>query len=115
MESKQLKEISLGILQDIKAQDIQVLDVRKITDIADYLIIASGTSTRHVAATADRLLRDMQDHHIKVLGKEGLDSGEWALLDFGDVVIHLMLPKVREFYALEKLWGGSEPIQSAES
>ncbi|HEX20051.1 MAG TPA: ribosome silencing factor [Acidiferrobacteraceae bacterium] len=115
MKSEEMKDAVIGALEDSKARNIRVLDVRDITDITDYLIIASGTSNRHVASSAEKVLRRMQELGIKPLGKEGLDGSEWALLDFGDLVVHIMLPKTREFYALEKLWGGSNFVQSIES
>lgn len=91
-------------LEDAKALDIVLLDVRKLTDIADYMIVASGTSTRHVAGVADKLVDHMRALGRKPIGMEGKEIGEWVLIDFGDVVAHIMRPQTRDFYNLEKLW-----------
>lgn len=115
MRSEEMKDVVIEALDDNKARDIRALDVKEITDITDYMIIASGTSNRHVASSAEKVLQRMQELGIRPLGKEGLDGSEWALIDFGDLVVHVMLPKTREFYALEKLWGGGNFEQSVES
>ena len=94
----------VAALEDAKAIDIVVLDVRKLTDIADYMIVASGTSTRHVAGVADKLVDHMRALGRKPIGMEGKEIGEWVLIDFGDVVAHIMRPQTRDFYNLEKLW-----------
>jgi ribosome-associated protein len=91
-------------LEDTKAGDLRVLDVTGLTDVTDRMVIASGTSTRHVRSMADRLQESLREQGTRPLGCEGADEGEWTLLDFGDVVVHLMLPSVREFYDLESLW-----------
>lgn len=98
------QESVVAALEDAKALDIVVLDVRKLTDIADYMVIASGTSTRHVSGAADRVVDSMRALGRKPLGVEGKDTGEWVLVDFGDVVAHIMRPQTRDFYNLEKLW-----------
>ena len=106
-------------LEDAKALDIVLLDVRKLTDITDYMIVASGTSTRHVAGVADKLVDHMRALGRKPIGMEGKEIGEWVLIDFGDVVAHIMRPQTRDFYNLEKLWaqgfadGGNAGIESA--
>lgn len=94
----------VAALEDAKALDIVLLDVRKLTDIADYMIVASGTSTRHVAGVADKLVDHMRALGRKPIGMEGKEIGEWVLIDFGDVVAHIMRPQTRDFYNLEKLW-----------
>ena len=91
-------------IEDMKGQDVNVLDVRGMTDVTDTMIIASGTSNRHVKAVADRVLEALRDAGVKPLGVEGEQQGEWILLDFGDVVVHIMHPETRRFYELEKLW-----------
>jgi ribosome-associated protein len=96
------------ILADAKGLDVRVLDVRQLTDITDYMIIVNGTSTRHVLSVADKLIEGMRQHGVRSLGVEGADIGEWVLVDFGDVVVHVMRPQTRQFYNLEKLWGGAE-------
>ncbi|MHB1566506.1 MAG: ribosome silencing factor [Acidiferrobacter sp.] len=94
----------ISILEDTKAEDVVVLDVRTLTDIADTMIVASGTSTRHVSSVARRLDDKMREHGDRPQGIEGMEVGEWALVDLGDVIVHVMHPKIRAFYALEKLW-----------
>ena len=95
-------------LDDMKAVNIKVLDVRGLTDIADTLIIASGNSDRHVRSIAERVIQMAKAAGVPPLGVEGARDGEWALVDLHDVIVHVMLPRVREFYGLERLWGTSE-------
>jgi ribosome-associated protein len=104
MQPEQLLEIVTLALEDIKAQDVKVLDVREISSVTDLMVIASGTSTRQVSAIAKSVEQKARENGIRALGDEGIDSGEWALVDLGDVVVHVMLPTVRDFYQLEKLW-----------
>lgn len=104
MQPEQLLEIVTLALEDIKAQDIKVLDVREMSSVTDLMVIASGTSTRQVSAIAKNVEQKARENGIRALGDEGIDSGEWALVDLGDVVVHVMLPTVRDFYQLEKLW-----------
>ena len=91
-------------LLDMKAQSITELDVRGVTDIADRLVIASGTSDRHVRSIAERVVEKAKEAGFRPHGVEGLRDGEWVLIDLSDTIVHLMLPRVREFYGLEKLW-----------
>lgn len=91
-------------LADMKAVDVKVLDVRGSSDIADYMVIASGTSDRHLRAVADRVVQMAKASGQRPLGIEGEAQGEWVLVDLPDVMVHLMLPRTREFYALEQLW-----------
>ena len=91
-------------LEDAKAQEIRELDVRELTDITDFMVIATGTSHRHVNAMADRIREDVRTHQLLPIGVEGQDENDWVLLDYGDVVVHLMMPHIREFYDLEGLW-----------
>jgi len=104
MRSKQLAQLVEVALADIKAQDVQVLDVRKLTSIMDVMIIASGTSDRHVRSIADKVIEAAKEKGVRPIGVEGTDGGEWVLVDLGDVVVHVMQRKVRELYQLEKLW-----------
>jgi len=104
MNSKQLSNFIVDALDDGKANDIVKLDVRDMTSVTDYMIVASGTSNRHVKSLADNIAEKAQEEGNKPIGVEGEDGGEWVLLDLDDVLVHVMLPKVREFYNLEKLW-----------
>ena len=92
-------------LADLKAIDVRVLDVRKLTDVTDYMIIASGRSNRHVRAIAENVIEQSKKKKHQPLGVEGLSQSEWALVDLCDVVVHVMVPETRDFYQLEKLWG----------
>lgn len=108
MLSEDLVKLAIAALEDIKAQDITAIDVREKTSITDYMVIASGTSSRHVKSLVDNVLEKVKEKGVRPLGSEGLDSGEWALLDLGDIVVHVMLPTARQFYDLERLWQGTE-------
>lgn len=92
-------------LDDDQAIDITKLDLKGKTSIADYMVIASGTSNRHVSAMTDHLLRRIKSSGIKGMSVEGASQADWVLIDAGDVLVHLFRPEVREFYKLEKLWG----------
>jgi ribosome-associated protein len=108
MLSEDLVKLAVAALEDVKAQDITTIDVREKTSITDYMVIASGTSSRHVKSLVDNVLEKVKEQGVRPLGSEGLDSGEWALLDLGDIVVHVMLPTARQFYDLERLWQGAE-------
>jgi ribosome-associated protein len=99
-----LVELVAAALDDLKAQNVAVLDVRELTDVADTIVIASGTSDRHVKSIAGRVVERARDAGFRSLGVEGEREGEWVLVDLQDVIVHVMLPRVREFYGLEKLW-----------
>jgi len=108
MHSEDLVKVAIAALEEIKAQDITTIDVREKTSITDYMVIASGTSSRHVKSLVDNVLEKTKEQGVRPIGSEGLDSGEWALLDLGDIVVHVMLPTTRQFYDLERLWQGAE-------
>lgn len=91
-------------LEDMKAVDVRVLDVRGMTDISDWMVISSGNSDRHVRSIADRVVEQSKAAGVRPFGVEGANEGEWVLVDLPDVMVHVMLPRVREFYALEELW-----------
>ena len=104
MNSEQLCTLIVDALDDVKAQDIITLDVRRMTPVTDFMIVASGTSNRHVKALVDNVSEKAREAGHKPIGMEGEEGGEWVLLDLQDALVHVMLPKVREFYNLEKLW-----------
>jgi ribosome-associated protein len=107
---RQLKLVE-DALDDMKAVDVRVLDVRGMTDIADWMVVASGNSDRHVRSIADRVVERSKAAGTRPFGVEGSDEGEWVLVDLPDVMVHVMLPRVREFYALEDLW--ERPVAKA--
>ena len=99
-----LKSVILDALADMKALEVKVLDVRGITDIADFMVIASGTSDRHVRSVAQRVVEKTKAAGFRPHGVEGQQDSEWVLIDLHEMIVHVMLPRVREFYGLEKLW-----------
>ncbi len=99
-----LVKTAVAALEDMKAVDIKVLDVRDVTDVADCMIIASGNSDRHVKSIADRVVERAKQAGFRPFGMEGEQGGEWVLVDLNDVIVHVMQARVREFYALESLW-----------
>jgi ribosome-associated protein len=101
---KSLEQIVAGALVDLKADDVHTLDVRHLTTVTDTMVIASGRSDRHVRAIAGAVVEQAKKAGFRPLGVEGERSGEWVLVDLADLVVHVMLPRVREFYNLEKLW-----------
>lgn len=103
-QSGALTEIAIAALEDMKAINVKVLDVRKLTDVADTMIVATGTSDRHVKSIAGRLVERCQQAGHRPYGIEGEREGEWVLVDLQDLIVHVMLPRIREFYGLEKLW-----------
>jgi len=108
MQSEQLKDVVVEALEEIKAKDIVVLDVHKLTSITDIMVVASGTSSRQVKALADNVVEKAKAAGCRPLSIEGEREGEWILVDLADVVVHVMLPSIRDFYQLEKLWGMEE-------
>jgi ribosome-associated protein len=117
-ETERLLQWVLEALEDFKAKQVTVLDVRGKTSVTDYMVVASGTSERHLHALAGKVVEKLAEHKIKPLGVEGERSRDWVLVDAGDVIVHVMLPETREFYQLEKLWRvenepETAPVQSA--
>jgi ribosome-associated protein len=102
--SDALTRIAVAALEDMKAVNVKVLDVRKLTDVTDTMIVATGNSDRHVKSIADRLVERCREAGHRPFGVEGQREGEWVLVDLQDLVVHVMLPRIREFYGLEKLW-----------
>ncbi|NCF72827.1 MAG: ribosome silencing factor [Gammaproteobacteria bacterium] len=104
MNSEELCDLVVDALEEIKGLDIIKLNVRDMTSVTDWMIVASGTSSRHVQALADNVAEKAKAAGQRPTGIEGESGGEWVLLDLQDALVHVMLPKVREFYNLEKLW-----------
>tara|TARA_B100000809_G_scaffold138477_1_gene136069 strand:- start:458 stop:844 length:387 start_codon:yes stop_codon:yes gene_type:complete len=101
---KNLHEIVINALEDVKAQDIVSIDVMELTGVMDTMVVASGNSSRQVKSLANNVIVDGKKAGFSLLGVEGDDIGEWVLVDFGAVIVHIMLPATRLFYDLEKLW-----------
>ena len=111
---EELIRLILDTLDDMKAERIVNLDVRHLTSVTDYMIVASGRSDRHVRAIADAIIERCEAAGIEPLGIEGQEAGEWVLVDLADAIVHVMLPRVREFYNIENLWDMSARDESAE-
>jgi len=108
MQNEQLVKLVTAALEDVKAKDIVTIDVRGKTSITDFMIIASGSSARQVKALAENVIEKAKEQGVRPVGSEGLDGGEWALIDLNDVVVHVMQVETREHYDLERLWQGAE-------
>lgn len=104
METEQLTELVLDALDDLKAKDVKVIDVREHSNVTDVMIIATGTSSRHVKSLANHLATKAKEAEVPPYGSEGEQAGEWVLIDLGDVVVHVMTEETRDFYQLERLW-----------
>lgn len=104
MDIDVLKDKVIDLLDSMKAEDVQTFNVTEMTSVTDYMIVSSGTSNRHVRSIAARVLEGMREAGVRPLGSEGEEHGEWVLIDYGDVVLHVMQPETRDFYQLEKLW-----------
>jgi ribosome-associated protein len=103
-EKPTLTDTVLRAIEDLKGRDIHCIEVDKLTDVTDLLVIASGTSSRHVKSIADNVVEEARKAGSRPIGIEGKEAGEWILVDFGDVIVHVMGEEARRFYALEKLW-----------
>lgn len=104
MQANELKQLVISAIEDLKGEDIRELDVKDKTSVTDLMIVASGTSSRHVKSIANNVAVEAKQAGVKPLGVEGEEQGEWVLVDLGDIVVHVMQPHIREFYDLEKLW-----------
>ncbi|MGB0187318.1 MAG: ribosome silencing factor [Aequoribacter sp.] len=111
MDSLAVKELAQAALDDLKAVNVEVLDVGALTDVMEYLVVASGTSNRHVKSLADNVIVAAKKAGMPPLGVEGQDTGEWVLVDLGGVVVHVMLPATRAFYDIERLWSVDAPAR----
>ena len=105
MKPEAIKKLALQALDALKAENIIIIDVRNYVNFTDFMIIASGSSTRHVKSIANEVIEAAKSGNLPPIGVEGEDVGEWILVDLGDVIVHVMLPDTRQFYELEKLWG----------
>ncbi|MEW8622652.1 MAG: ribosome silencing factor [Candidatus Thiodiazotropha endolucinida] len=114
MQIEELRDVVLQALDDMKAKDVVVLDVRGKTSITDIMVVASGTSDRHVKSIAQTVAFKAKQAGETPLGTEGMEDGEWALVGLNGVVVHVMQPKVRDFYHLERLWSLDEPDNPAQ-
>ena len=108
-----LRQRVMAALDELKAKDVREIDVRGKTSIADFLVIASGTSTRHVKSIADEVVRYAKKAGMMPLGVEGQRDADWVLVDLGDIIVHVMLPRIREFYGLERLWTVGDDLPAA--
>lgn len=105
-----MKQAAIAALEDIKAKDITVLDVAHLTSMTECMIVASADSNRQTRALANNVQEKLKERGVDPIGVEGEDNGEWVLVDFGPLVVHIMQPAVREYYSLEELWGGQRPV-----
>jgi ribosome-associated protein len=110
-----LKTVVIDALADMKALEVKVLDVRGLTDIADFMVIASGTSDRHVRSVAQRVVEKTKEAGFRPHGVEGQQDSDWVLIDLSEMIVHVMLPRVREFYGLEKLWAMTATQRAARA
>jgi len=111
MRPDKLQKTAVTALEDIKARDITVLDVRKLTSLYDTLIVASAESNRQVKALANHVREKLKQAGASIIGVEGEATGEWVLVDAGDIVVHIMQPAVRAYYNLEELWTQPTPVR----
>lgn len=108
MELEAMKQAVVEALEDIKATDISVLDVSKLTSITYYMVIATANSTRQAKALANNVREKLEERGVRIFGVEGEQEGEWVLVDLGDVIAHVMIQSARDHYNLEQLWGAAQ-------
>ncbi len=108
-----LRSLVLTALDDLKARDVREIDVRDKSSVTDLLVVASGTSSRHVKSIADEVVKKAKHAGLPPIGVEGQREAEWVLVDLGDIVVHVMLPRTREFYGLERLWTVGDDMPTA--
>ena len=110
MDAQAIAALAVEALEDIKGKDIINLDTHKLTDLFQRMVVCTGDSNRQVKALANSVHVKLKENGVDIVGTEGEASGEWVLVDAGDVVVHVMLPAVRDYYDLEALWGGQKPV-----
>ena len=122
MEIEKLEKLVIDALEDVKARDLRILDVRGKSNMTDVMVLASGTSARHVKSLAAKVVEKAKHAGVQPLGVEGENEAEWVLVDLGDVVVHVMQPEIRDFYQIEKLWStenvvdeGADQVVQVES
>lgn len=115
MNSEELRDLVISALEDQKAKDIVALAVGEMTSVTDYMVIASGTSNRHVKSLAGNVVQEAKSRGVSNLGVEGEKVADWVLVDLGDVIVHVMLPDTRSFYDLERLWSLSTRESDVQS
>lgn len=115
MRSEELKKLVVEAIEEVKGNDITCLNVSEQTSVTDYMVIACGTSNRHVKSLANNVIDQCKKNGLRPVGVEGEDKAEWVLVDLGDVVVHLMLPATRQFYDLERLWDGEALAMTEQS
>jgi len=115
IDAAQSLSLILSALEDAKAEDIIAIDLRGRSVLGDFMVIASARSQRHVLAVADQLLHKLRERGVRNVRSEGLEGGDWVLLDSGDVMIHLFRPEIREFYNLEKMWQPEKMVSPEKS
>lgn len=111
--AERLRTLVLDALADLKAKDVQEIDVRGKSSVTDLMVVVSGTSSRHVKSIADEVVKKAKHAGVPPIGVEGQREGEWVLVDLGDIVVHVMLPRTREFYGLERLWTVGDDMPEA--
>ena len=115
MNTEELTQLVVDALDDMKAQNVHVIDVRDKTSVTDVMVISTGTSARQVKSQAERVVEKSKENGVRPIGVEGEKEAEWILVDLGDVVVHVMQPTIRDFYHLEKLWATEEADTSGSS
>ena len=113
MQAEAICRAAVEALEEIKAEDIVVMDVRDMSSLFDYMIVASAESTRQTRALVGNLQEKIKTLGGNILGVEGENAGEWVLVDMGDVIVHVMQPAIRSYYNLEQLWGGETPASKS--
>lgn len=106
---QKMRDIAVAALEDVKAKEVLVLDTTKLTDMFECMIVATGDSNRQVRALANNVREELKAKGYEIISTEGEEYGEWVLVDAGSVIVHVMLPPVRDYYDLEQLWGGQKP------